>query len=60
MGTFRPSVLHEQDDKQLAIVKGIRAMIRLVGSLLSVFTPEPDQHDANEPMPKKRKKEKQR
>lgn len=49
-----------QEDKQLATVKGYPGDDSPVGSLFSVLTPEPDQHDANEPMPKKRKKKKRR
>lgn len=57
---FRPSVQHEQEDKQPATFKGYSGDDSPVGSLLSVLTPEPDQHDVNEPMPKKRKKKKRR
>lgn len=48
-----------QEDKQ-STVKGYLRDESSVGSLFSVLTPEPDQHDANEPMPKKRKKKKRR
>lgn len=57
---LRPSVQHEPEDKQPATVKGYSVDDSPVGSLLLVLTPEPDQHDANEPMPKKRKKKKRR
>jgi hypothetical protein len=57
---LRPSVQHEPEDKQPATVKGYSGDDSPVGSLLSVLTPEPDQHDNNEPMPKKRKKKKRR
>ena len=53
---FRPT----QEDKQPATVKGYSGDDSPVGSLLSVLTPEPDQRDDNEPMPKKRKKKKRR
>ncbi len=56
----RPSVQHEPEDKQPATVKGYSGDDSPVGSLLSVLTPEPDQHDANEPMPKKKRKKKRR
>jgi hypothetical protein len=55
---LRPSVQHEPEDKQPATVKGYLGDDSPVSSLLSVLTPEPDQHDANEPMLKKRKKKK--
>lgn len=58
--TLRPSVQHEPEDKQPATVKGYSGDDSPVGSLLSALTPEPDQHDTNEPMPKKRKKKKRR
>lgn len=58
--TFRPSVQHEPEDKQPATVKEYSGDDSPVGSLLSVLTPESDQHDANEPMPKKKKKKKRR
>lgn len=57
---LRPSVQHVPEDKQPATVKGYSGDDSPVGSLLSVLTPEPDQRDDNEPMPKKRKKKKQR
>lgn len=56
----RPSVQHEPEDKRPATVKGCGGDDSPVGSLLSVLTPEPDQHDANEPMPKKKRKKKRR
>jgi hypothetical protein len=49
-----------QEDKHPTTAKGYSDDDSPVGSLLSVLTPEPDQHDANEPMPKKRKKKKRR
>lgn len=49
-----------QEDKQPIPTKGYSGDDSPVGSLFSVLTPEPDQHDANEPMPKKRKKKKRR
>lgn len=48
------------DDKQAATVKGYSGDDSPMGSLLSVLTPEPDQRDDNEPMPKKRKKKKRK
>jgi hypothetical protein len=57
---LRPSVQHEPEDKQSATVKGYNGDDSLVGSLLSVLTPEPDQYDDNQPVPKKRKKKKRR
>ncbi len=57
---LRPFVQHESEDKQPSTVKGHTGDDLLVGSLLSVLTPEPDQYDNNEPMPKKRKKKKRR
>lgn len=58
--TLRPSGQHEPEDKQLATVKGYSGDDSPVGSLLSVLTPEPDQQDANQPMPKKKRKKKRR
>lgn len=49
-----------QDDKQPTTAKGYSGDDSPVGSLFSVLTPEPDQHDDNQPMPKKRKKKKRR
>ncbi|MDR0430250.1 MAG: relaxase/mobilization nuclease domain-containing protein [Tannerellaceae bacterium] len=49
-----------QDDKQPTTAKGYLGDDSPVGSLLSVLTPEPDQHDTNEPTPKKRKKKKRK
>ncbi|GHT32487.1 mobilization protein [Bacteroidia bacterium] len=57
---LHPSVQHEQEDKQPATVKGHGGDDSPVGSLLSVLTPEPDQHDTNEPAPKRKKKKKRR
>jgi hypothetical protein len=57
---LHPSVQSVLDDKQPTIIKGYSGDDLSVGSLLSVLTPEPDQHDANEPMPKKRKKKKRK
>lgn len=56
---LRPSVQHEPEDKP-ATVKGYLGDDSPVGSLLSVLTPEPDQHDANEPMSKKKRKKKRK
>ena len=57
----RPSIIkHEPKDKQPFTPKGQTNDDSLVGSLLSVQTPEPDQHDNNEQMPKKQKKKKRR
>jgi hypothetical protein len=49
-----------QEDKQSATVKGYSGDASSVSSLFSVLTPEPDQQDTIEPMPKKRKKKKRR
>lgn len=49
-----------QDDKQSITAKGYSGDDSPVGNLLSVLTPEPDQHDENQFMPKKRKKKKRR
>lgn len=57
---LRPFVQHEPEDKQPATVKGYSGDDSPVGSLFSVLTPEPDQHDTNEPMPKKKRKKKRR
>ncbi len=56
----KEALLPLQEDKQPTTVKGYSGYDLPVGNLLSVLTPEPDQHDANEPMPKKRKKKKRR
>lgn len=45
-----------QEDKQPAIVKGYSGDDSPVGNLLSVLTPEPDQYNDNEPIPKKKRK----
>ena len=58
--TLRPFVQHEPDDRQPATVKGHSGDDSPVGSLLSVLTPEPDQQDDNQPIPKKKKKKKRR
>jgi hypothetical protein len=57
--TLRPSVQHELEDKQ-STIKGYSGDDSSVGSLFSVLTPDPDQHDTKEPMSKKRKKKKRR
>jgi hypothetical protein len=57
---LRPSVQHEPEDKQPTANKGYSGDDSPVGSLLSVLTPEPDQHDNNEPAPAKKKKKKRR
>ncbi|OJU50201.1 MAG: mobilization protein [Bacteroidales bacterium 45-6] len=49
-----------QEEKQPTAVKGYSGDDSPVGSLFSVLTPELDQHDANEPMPKKHKRKKRR
>jgi hypothetical protein len=49
-----------REDKQPTTAKGYSEGDSSVGSLFSVLTPEPDQHDANEPMPRKQKKKKRR
>lgn len=49
-----------QEDKQPITVKGYSGDDSSVGNLFSVLIPEPDQHDTNEPIPKKRKKKKRR
>lgn len=49
-----------KEDKQPIASKGYSEDDSPVGSLFSVLTPEPDQHDANELMPKKRKRKKRR
>ena len=48
------------DDKQPATVKDRGGDDSPVGSLLSVLTPEPDQYNDNQPMPKRKKKKKRR
>jgi hypothetical protein len=58
--TLRPSVQPVQEDKQSVTVKGYLGDDSPVGSLLSVLTPEPDQHADNQPMPKKKKNKKRR
>jgi hypothetical protein len=57
---LHPSVQHEPEDKQPATVKGYSGDDSPVGSLLSVFTPETNQYDDNQPMPTKKKKKKRR
>jgi hypothetical protein len=51
-------IAHEE--KQPQPVKGYSGDNSPVGTLLSVLTPEPDQHDTNEPAPKRKKKKKRR
>jgi hypothetical protein len=58
--TVRPSMQHELEDKQPATVKGCSGDDSPLGSLLSVFTPETNQHDDNEPVPTKKRKKKRR
>jgi hypothetical protein len=58
--TLHPFVQHEPDDRQPATVKGYSGDDSPVGSLLSLLTPEPDQQDDNQPIPKKKKKRKRR
>jgi hypothetical protein len=48
------------DDKQPATVKDHGGDDSPVGSLLSVLTPEPDQHDENQPMSTRKKKKKRK
>ena len=55
-----PSVQHEAEDKQLVIVKGHGGDDSPVGNLLSVLTPEPDQHDEKQPMSARKKKKKRK
>jgi hypothetical protein len=57
---FRPSVQPDPNDKQPATVKGYSGDDSPVGNLLSVLTPEPDQHDDNQPVPARKKKKKRR
>jgi hypothetical protein len=57
---LHPSVQSTPDDKQPATVKGHGGDDSPVGSLLSVLTPETDQHNNNEPTPAKKKKKKRR
>ncbi|GHV18073.1 mobilization protein [Bacteroidia bacterium] len=54
------SVLQPVDEKQPQSSKGYSGDDSLVGSLLSVLTPEPDMHDDNQPVPAKKKKKKRR
>jgi hypothetical protein len=49
-------VKQESEDKQ----KGYSGDDSPIGSLLSVLTPEPDMHDDNRPLPKRKKKKKRR
>jgi hypothetical protein len=53
---LRPSMQPDSDDRQPATVKGYSRDDSPIGSLLSVLTPEPDQQDDNQPIPKKMKK----
>ncbi|GHT57600.1 mobilization protein [Bacteroidia bacterium] len=53
-------VMQPADEKQPQPVKGYSGDDSPIGSLLSVLTPEPDQHDTNEPAPKRKKKKKRR
>ncbi|KAA6329371.1 hypothetical protein EZS27_021819, partial [termite gut metagenome] len=55
-----PIVQPTHDDKQPVTVKGYSGDDSPVGSLLSVLTPEPDQHGNDQPIPTKRKKKKWR
>ena len=57
---LRSSIQSDPDDKQAATVKDHGGDDSPVGSLLSVLTPEPDQFDDNQPMPKRKKKKKRR
>lgn len=57
---LRPSVQHEPENKQQTTVKGHTGDDSPVGNLLSVLTPEPDQHDNEQQPPKKLKKKKRR
>lgn len=56
---LHPSVQHESGDNQQTIV-GYSGDDSPVGSLLSVLTPESEQQDTNQPMPKKKRKKKRR
>jgi len=58
--TLRSSEQPDPNDKQPTMVKEYSGDDSPIGSLLSVLALEPDQHDVNEPMPKKRKKKKRR
>lgn len=58
--TLRPLEQPEPEDKQPATVKGHTGDDSPVGSLLSVLTTEPDQHDDNQPAPARKKKKKRR
>jgi hypothetical protein len=58
--SLRPSEQREPEDKQPVTVKDDGGDDSPVGSLLSVLTPEPDQYDDNQPMPKRKKKKKRR
>ncbi|GHV48347.1 mobilization protein [Bacteroidia bacterium] len=53
-------VMQPADEKQPQSAKGYSGDNSPIGSLLSVLTPEPDQHDTNEPAPKRKKKKKRR
>jgi len=57
---LRSSIQTDLNDKQPATVKDHGGDDSPVGSLLSVLTPEPDQHDNNQPAPTRRKKKKRR
>jgi hypothetical protein len=57
---LRPSVQHEPEDKQQATGKVYLGDDLLFGRLLSVLTPETDQHDDNQPVLKRKKKKKRR
>lgn len=54
--TLHPSVQHEPENKQSAMVKGYSRDGPPVGSLLSVLTLDPEQRDDNQPMPKKKRR----
>lgn len=56
----RPVMQPVYDEQKSQSAKGFSGEDSPVGSLLSVLTPEPDQHDDNQPMPIKRKKKKRR
>lgn len=53
--TLHPSVQHEPENKQSAMVKAYSRDGPPVGSLLSVLTLDPEQRD-DQPMPKKKRR----
>ncbi|MDR0542111.1 MAG: relaxase/mobilization nuclease domain-containing protein [Dysgonamonadaceae bacterium] len=57
---LQPVMQTAHEEKQPQSAKGYSGDNSPVGTLLSVLTPEPDQHDTNEPAPKRKKKKKRR